>query len=217
MKLDGVKLDLSKIKVPAYFQSAKEDHIAPAGSVFKGTRLFGGPVRFVIAGSGHIAGVINAPAAKKYQYWTNEDGARRHRDLARRREGTCRLLVAGLGCVAVETVGTESPCPHTGRRRSESAWAMRRGLTSRSKRSNPILDRHRLLYGRSNCENESPGQAGWVTNERHRSSFINLSAPDTAAHSRHRSDDKSPVLPRRSAIKSRRGRSRNMSPFSLWT
>jgi polyhydroxyalkanoate synthase len=75
MKLDGVKLDLSKIKVPAYFQSAKEDHIAPAGSVFKGTRLFGGPVRFVIAGSGHIAGVINAPAAKKYQYWTNEEGA----------------------------------------------------------------------------------------------------------------------------------------------
>ncbi|HEY4078517.1 MAG TPA: class I poly(R)-hydroxyalkanoic acid synthase [Rhizomicrobium sp.] len=75
MKLDGVKLDLSKIKVPVYFQSAKEDHIAPAGSVFKGSRLFGGPVRFVIAGSGHIAGVINPPAAKKYQYWTNEGGA----------------------------------------------------------------------------------------------------------------------------------------------
>jgi polyhydroxyalkanoate synthase len=72
MTLDGVKLDLSKIKVPVYFQSAKEDHIAPANSVFKGARLFGGPLRFIIAGSGHIAGVINPPAAKKYQYWTND-------------------------------------------------------------------------------------------------------------------------------------------------
>ncbi len=76
MKLDGVKLDLSKIKVPVYLQSAREDHIAPAKSVFKSVNLFGGPVRFIIAGSGHIAGVINPPAAKKYQYWTNEDGAK---------------------------------------------------------------------------------------------------------------------------------------------
>jgi polyhydroxyalkanoate synthase subunit PhaC len=75
MMLDGVKLDLSKIKVPVYFQSAREDHIAPAGSVFKGARLFGGPLRFIIAGSGHIAGVINPPAAKKYQYWTNDKKA----------------------------------------------------------------------------------------------------------------------------------------------
>jgi polyhydroxyalkanoate synthase len=71
MMLDGVTLDLSKVKVPVYLQSAREDHIAPAKSVFKGTRLFGGPVRFIIAGSGHIAGVINPPAAKKYQYWTS--------------------------------------------------------------------------------------------------------------------------------------------------
>lgn len=72
MTMDGVKLDLSKIKVPVYLQSAKEDHIAPANSVFKSVNLFGGPVRFIIAGSGHIAGVINPPAAKKYQYWTND-------------------------------------------------------------------------------------------------------------------------------------------------
>jgi polyhydroxyalkanoate synthase len=76
MVLDGVKLDLTKVKVPVYFQSAKEDHIAPAASVFKGSRLFRGPVRFIIAGSGHIAGVINPPAAKKYQYWTNDKGAK---------------------------------------------------------------------------------------------------------------------------------------------
>jgi len=72
MTLGGVKLDLSKVKVPVYLQSAKEDHIAPANSVFKSVNLFGGPVRFIIAGSGHIAGVINPPAAKKYQYWTND-------------------------------------------------------------------------------------------------------------------------------------------------
>jgi polyhydroxyalkanoate synthase len=72
MMLGGVRLDLSQVKVPVYLQSAREDHIAPANSVFKATHLFGGPVRFVLAGSGHIAGVINPPAAKKYQYWTND-------------------------------------------------------------------------------------------------------------------------------------------------
>jgi polyhydroxyalkanoate synthase subunit PhaC len=75
MEIDGVTLDLSKIKQPVYLQSAKEDHIAPANSVFKATKLFGGPVRFMMAGSGHIAGVINPPAAKKYQYWTNDKPA----------------------------------------------------------------------------------------------------------------------------------------------
>ena len=75
MTIDDVKLDLSKVKQPIYLQSAKEDHIAPANSVFKGTKLFGGPVRFMMAGSGHIAGVINPPAAKKYQYWTNDKPA----------------------------------------------------------------------------------------------------------------------------------------------
>ena len=76
MKLAGEKVDLSKVTVPVYLQSAKEDHIAPANSVFKSVNLFNGPVRFIIAGSGHIAGVINPPAAKKYQYWTNDAGAK---------------------------------------------------------------------------------------------------------------------------------------------
>jgi len=70
--LGGVKIDLTKVKVPVYLQSAKEDHIAPYRSIFKTTKLFRGPIRFIIAGSGHIAGVINAPVAKKYQYWTND-------------------------------------------------------------------------------------------------------------------------------------------------
>jgi polyhydroxyalkanoate synthase len=69
--LDGVKLDLGKVKAPVYAQSSKEDHIAPYRSVYKGARLFGGPTTFTMAGSGHIAGVINAPAAHKYQHWTN--------------------------------------------------------------------------------------------------------------------------------------------------
>jgi polyhydroxyalkanoate synthase len=72
LTLGGVKLDLSKVKTPIYVQSSKEDHIAPARSVYKGARLFGGPVTFTMAGSGHIAGVINAPVAQKYQHWTND-------------------------------------------------------------------------------------------------------------------------------------------------
>jgi polyhydroxyalkanoate synthase len=75
MEMDGVRLDLSKVKTPVYLQSAKEDHIAPARSVYKAVHLFGGPARFILAGSGHIAGVINPPAANKYQFWTNEKKA----------------------------------------------------------------------------------------------------------------------------------------------
>lgn len=71
--LDNVQLDLGKVKTPVYVQSSKEDHIAPARSVYRGAKLFGGPVTFTLAGSGHIAGVINAPVANKYQHWTNAD------------------------------------------------------------------------------------------------------------------------------------------------
>ncbi|HEX7758855.1 MAG TPA: class I poly(R)-hydroxyalkanoic acid synthase [Caulobacteraceae bacterium] len=69
--LDGVKLNLGDVKTPIYVQSSRDDHIAPYRSVYRGAKLFGGPVTFTMAGSGHIAGVINAPAAKKYQHWTN--------------------------------------------------------------------------------------------------------------------------------------------------
>ena len=76
MTIGGVKLDLGKVKLPIYELCAKEDHIAPAKSVFIGSRLFGGPVTYVLAGSGHIAGVINPPSEKaKYQYWTNDKRA----------------------------------------------------------------------------------------------------------------------------------------------
>lgn len=72
LTLGGVKLDLSKVKTPVYVQSSKDDHIAPYRSVYRGARAFGGPVTFTMAGSGHIAGVINHPDAKKYQHWTND-------------------------------------------------------------------------------------------------------------------------------------------------
>jgi polyhydroxyalkanoate synthase len=72
IRIGGVPIDLRKVKVPAYFVSTAEDHIAPWKSTYLGARILGGPVRFVLGGSGHIAGIINPPAAKKYCYWTND-------------------------------------------------------------------------------------------------------------------------------------------------
>jgi polyhydroxyalkanoate synthase len=74
LKLGGVALDLSRVTVPIYELATKEDHIAPAQSVLIGSKLFGGPVRYVLAGSGHIAGVINPPGKPKYMHWILEDG-----------------------------------------------------------------------------------------------------------------------------------------------
>ena len=72
ISLAGVPIDLSRAKLPSYFISTVEDHIAPWKTTYKGARYLGGPVRFVLGGSGHIAGIVNPPAAKKYHYWTNE-------------------------------------------------------------------------------------------------------------------------------------------------
>ncbi|NNC58928.1 MAG: class I poly(R)-hydroxyalkanoic acid synthase [Erythrobacter sp.] len=72
MSADGTPIDLRKVSVPAYVQAGKEDHIAPAESVWKIRDHFTGPIRFVLAGSGHIAGVVNPPESGKYQYWINE-------------------------------------------------------------------------------------------------------------------------------------------------
>ena len=72
MVLDNTLLDLSKVKVPIYNLATREDHIAPADSVLYGSQFFGGPVKYVLSGSGHIAGVVNPPSANKYQFWTND-------------------------------------------------------------------------------------------------------------------------------------------------
>src|SRR3954451_3071546 len=71
--LDNTLLDLSKVMVPIYNLATREDHIAPAESVLYGSQFFGGPVKYVLSGSGHIAGVVNPPASGKYQFWTNDN------------------------------------------------------------------------------------------------------------------------------------------------
>ncbi len=70
MEADGTPIDLTRIETPVYLQAGREDHIAPPESVFRALSHFKGPVRFLLAGSGHIAGVVNPPSANKYQYWT---------------------------------------------------------------------------------------------------------------------------------------------------
>ncbi len=75
MVLENVRIDLKKVTVPIYNLAAREDHIAPLASVFGLGQYFGGNTRMVVAGSGHIAGVVNPPEANKYQYWTNENDA----------------------------------------------------------------------------------------------------------------------------------------------
>ncbi|MFO1322645.1 MAG: class I poly(R)-hydroxyalkanoic acid synthase [Burkholderiales bacterium] len=88
LTLAGVPIDLTKVAVPTYFVSAIEDHIAPWKTTYAGTQILSGKSRFVLSGSGHIAGIVNPPAANKYGYWTNEklpakpeawfDAARQH-------------------------------------------------------------------------------------------------------------------------------------------
>jgi len=71
MTLLGETLNLHDVTIPIFMQAAREDHIAPAASIYRTAKLWGGPVEFLLAGSGHIAGVINHPDAKKYQHWIN--------------------------------------------------------------------------------------------------------------------------------------------------
>jgi len=72
LTVEGTPIDLRRVETPSYIQAGIEDHIAPACSVWKLMDHFAGPKRFLLAGSGHIAGVVNPPAAGKYQYWTSE-------------------------------------------------------------------------------------------------------------------------------------------------
>ncbi len=75
MQADGTPIDLTRIETPAFIQAGREDHIAPAESVWRATQHFSGPTEFLLAGSGHIAGVVNPPAANKYQYWVGDSAA----------------------------------------------------------------------------------------------------------------------------------------------
>ena len=75
LEADGTPIDLTRVTTPAFVQAGREDHIAPAESVWRITEHFRGPVEFLLAGSGHIAGVVNPPAANKYQYWLGDSAA----------------------------------------------------------------------------------------------------------------------------------------------
>ncbi len=91
LTLNGVPLDLRTVATPVYFISTIEDHIAPWRATYSGAKCFRSPVRFVLGGSGHIAGIINPPAAKKYCHWTNEslpEGADEWLEGAQRHEGS---------------------------------------------------------------------------------------------------------------------------------
>jgi polyhydroxyalkanoate synthase len=79
VELAGVPIDISKIKIPSYFISTIDDHIAPWKSTYDGAKLLSGPVNFVLGGSGHIAGIINPPAANKYCHWTKKSSSRRRK------------------------------------------------------------------------------------------------------------------------------------------
>jgi polyhydroxyalkanoate synthase len=73
IELCGVPIDLRKVRLPVYLLSTREDHIAPWASTYAATRIYRGKTTFVLAGSGHIAGVINPPSVQKYGFWTNPE------------------------------------------------------------------------------------------------------------------------------------------------
>ena len=104
-QLADVPIDVSKITLPTYFVSAIEDHIAPWKTTYAGPQLLGGKSRFVLSGSGHIAGMINPPSANKYGYWTNDKLAGDTRRMAGRREAARRFLVERLAGLAQAAAG----------------------------------------------------------------------------------------------------------------
>ncbi|WP_075215866.1 class I poly(R)-hydroxyalkanoic acid synthase [Mongoliimonas terrestris] len=123
MEVAGQVLDLKKVKIPIYNLATREDHIAPAKSVFYGSSLFGGPVKFVLSGSGHIAGVINHPTRNKYQFWTGGPA-----------EGTLEKWIAA----ATETPGSWWPDWHAWIQEQEPALVKARRIGGG--RLNPIED-----------------------------------------------------------------------------
>ncbi|MCC2096246.1 MAG: alpha/beta fold hydrolase, partial [Hyphomicrobiales bacterium] len=80
MEIAGETLDLKKVTIPIYNLAAREDHIAPPRSVFNGAKFFGGDMRYVLAGSGHIAGVVNPVSRPKYQFWTGPSPSGEYED-----------------------------------------------------------------------------------------------------------------------------------------
>ena len=122
-------IDLRKIKVPAYFLSTREDHIAPWKSTYRGTQLLGGKKRFVLAASGHIAGVVNPPEGGKYSHWINEQLPPDAGGLVPRRDGNGRIVVAGLASLGQRAGQGAGAGARAGRRQADSRSRTRRGVT----------------------------------------------------------------------------------------
>ena len=109
MVIGGERLDLGKVTVPVYHLATREDHIAPAKSVFTGAKLFGGEVRYVLAGSGHIAGVVNPRGQAEISILDRPAPRRRLRGLGATGRRAARHLVAGLGRLA-RSPGIRAKC-----------------------------------------------------------------------------------------------------------
>ena len=108
LSLAGVPIDLRRIDVPTYIVATREDHIAPWQSCFAACGLYRGQRRFVLGASGHIAGIINPPAAGKYGYWTGRGrGVAGRRELARRCRAPRGLLVGRLARLAAPPRGRQ--------------------------------------------------------------------------------------------------------------
>ena len=153
MMIGDTPIDLKSIKVPIYNLATREDHIAPAKSVLLGSKFFGGPVRFVLSGSGHIAGVVNPPDKKKYQYWTGPQAAQRQP----RRAGSPRrrnIPARGgrTGSPGSRPGPDRSPRPRPRRRQAQAdrgrAGKLREsaGLTAPARDGRRMLQAARLLY-----------------------------------------------------------------------
>ncbi len=125
LQIDGTPINLDLIATPCYIQAGREDHIAPAESVWQLTRHLAGPWRFLLAGSGHIAGVVNPPDSGKYQFWRNDGSPR-----------TLAEFVAG----ARETKGSWWPDWIDWIRTQDSATVPAKGKRIPGGRGDPVIE-----------------------------------------------------------------------------
>ena len=141
LTIDGRRIDLSSVTIPIYELATREDHIAPARSVFAGAKLFGGAVRFVLAGSGHIAGVVNPPGKPKYQHWTGGETRGAFEDWLAAAKETAGLLVAGLARLAHRAGAEQGRAARAGRGQARPArrraGRIRAGALLRLRRRRP--------------------------------------------------------------------------------
>ena len=119
--LNGVPIDLTEIKVPLYFVSTLEDHIAPWKSTYTGAQLFKSKVRFVLGGSGHIAGIVNPPAAQQVRLLDQRRTRRDAAGMARQRNPASGFVVDRLGEMGRSVCRRQSARAYSGQRQAEGA------------------------------------------------------------------------------------------------